>query len=65
MYVFFATCPFPMLFLMGCLWLLPSSLYSQLEQLHVRQVDTISTFIDPFDANDPMHITLTLDLKKY
>ena len=54
-----------MLFLMGCLWLLPSSLYSQLEQLHVRQVDTISTFIDPFDANDPMHITLTLDLKKY
>jgi hypothetical protein len=54
-----------MLLFLGFLWLLPCSLYSQLEQLYVRQVDTITTFVDPFDASDPMHITLTLDLKKY
>jgi hypothetical protein len=46
-------------------WVLPNPLFSQLEQLHVRQVDTISTFVDPFEGNDPMYITLTLDLKQY
>lgn len=43
----------------------PASLLSQVEQQHVRQVDTIATFLDLFDESYPMHITLTLDLKKY
>ena len=30
-----------------------------------EQVDTIDTFLDLFDESNPMHITLTLDLKKY
>jgi hypothetical protein len=45
--------------------LFPISLFSQVEQQHVRQVDTIDTFIDLFDEGDPMNITLTLDLKRY
>jgi hypothetical protein len=36
-----------------------------LEQQHVRQVDTIATFLDLFDESDPLQITLTLDLKRY
>jgi len=51
--------------LMSVLWLLPRSMYAQLEQLHVRQVDTIETSLDLFNEISPMHITLTLDLKKY
>ncbi|MEA3461380.1 MAG: hypothetical protein U9R49_05840 [Bacteroidota bacterium] len=47
------------------LLLRPDSLWSQIEQQHVRQVDTIDTFLDLFDESDPMHITLTLDLKRY
>jgi hypothetical protein len=43
----------------------PASLLSQVEQQHVRQVDTIATFLDLFDESDPLQITLTLDLKKY
>ena len=43
----------------------PVSLFSQVEQPDVRQVDTIDTFVDIFEAEDPMNITLTLDLKKY
>lgn len=45
--------------------LLPSSLFSQLEQLHVRQVDTLVTSLDLFNETTPMNITLTLDLKRY
>jgi hypothetical protein len=51
--------------LMSILWIVPGSLHAQLEQLHVRQVDTIETSLDLFNEISPMHITLTLDLKKY
>lgn len=51
--------------LVSILWILPRPVYAQLEQLYVRQVDTIDTSIDLFDEISPMHITLTLDLKKY
>ena len=44
---------------------MPVSLLSQVEQQHVRHVDTIDTSADIFEAEDPMKITLTLDLKKY
>lgn len=47
------------------LLLSPASLLCQVEQQHVRQVDTIDTFLDLFDESNPLHITLTLDLKKY
>ncbi|MDF1575617.1 MAG: hypothetical protein P1P86_10565 [Bacteroidales bacterium] len=40
-------------------------LYAQIQVEHVRQVDTIETSLDLFGESDPMHITLTLDLKKY
>ncbi len=53
------------LVLMSLLLLIPASLISQEEQLHVRQVDTIDTSADIFEAEDPLKITLTLDLKKY
>ena len=45
--------------------LLPASTYSQLEQLHVRQVDTLVTSLDLFSESAPLNITLTLDLKRY
>jgi hypothetical protein len=41
------------------------SLFSQIEVEHVRQVDTIDTSLDLFGETMPMHIILTLDLKKY
>jgi hypothetical protein len=43
----------------------PVSLFSQVEQQDVRQVDTIDTSVDIFEAEDPLKITLTLDLKKF
>jgi hypothetical protein len=52
--------------LIVCILLLsPASLLCQVEQQHVREVDTIDTFIDLFDESDPMQITLTLDLKRF
>lgn len=53
------------LLMLSILLLLPLCLWSQVEQQHVRQVDTIDAFVDLFEESDPMHITLTLDLKKY
>ena len=53
------------LLILSILLLSPGSLFSQTEVEHVRQVDTIETTIDLFGETDPMHITLTLDLKKY
>lgn len=44
---------------------IPSLLISQVEQQHVRHVDTIDTSADIFEEEDPMKITLTLDLKQY
>ncbi len=53
-------------FLILCvLVLLPELIFSQIEVKHVRQADTIETALDLFGETDPMHITLTLDLKKY
>ncbi len=43
----------------------PGTLFSQIKQEHVRQVDTIETSLDLFGETEPMHITLTLDLKSY
>ncbi len=51
--------------ILSLLLFVPASLYSQLEQQHVRLVDTIDTSADIFEEEDPMKITLTLDLKKY
>ena len=45
--------------------LIPATLFSQFEQQHVRHVDTIDTSADIFESDEPMKITLTLDLKKY
>ena len=44
---------------------IPSLLISQVEQQHVRHVDTIDTSVDIFEEEDPMKITLTMDLKQY
>lgn len=43
----------------------PLPFFSQVEQQQVRLVDTIDTSADIFEADDPMRITLTLDLKKF
>jgi len=51
--------------ILSVLVLIPELIFSQIEIEHVRQVDTIETTIDLFGETDPMHITLTLDLKKY
>ncbi len=51
--------------ILSLLLFVPASLLSQLEQQHVRHVDTIDTSADIFEEVDPMKITLTLDLKKY
>ena len=43
----------------------PAALLAQLEVEHVRQVDTIETSLDLFGESDPMHITLTFNIRKY
>ncbi|MCK4880105.1 MAG: hypothetical protein KAS82_05565 [Bacteroidales bacterium] len=50
---------------MSILLLGPGALLSQTEEEQILMVDTIDTFLDLFDETDPMHITLTLDLKRY
>lgn len=45
--------------------LLPGALFSQDELLPVYQVDTIDTSADIFDDREPMHVTLTFDIKKF
>ena len=55
----------PFLLFISLFLLLPCSLFAQLEQLHVREVDTIETSVDLFSETDPMQVTLTLDLKRY
>ena len=52
-------------FCFGMLSLAPAFLGAQIEVEHVRQVDTIETSLDLFGESDPMHITLTFDIKKY
>lgn len=51
--------------LFSILLAIPAALPAQVEQQHVRHVDTLDTSADIFEAEDPMKITLTLDLKKY
>ena len=51
--------------ILSALFLNPESLFSQIEVEYIRQVDTIDTSLDLFGETKPMHITLTLDLKKY
>jgi hypothetical protein len=51
--------------LMSLFVLLPGRLLSQDELLPVYQVDTIDTSADIFDDREPMHVTLTFDIKKY
>ncbi|MCK4880104.1 MAG: hypothetical protein KAS82_05560 [Bacteroidales bacterium] len=53
------------LLIWSILLFIPGSLLSQQEQPQIRMVDTIDTSIDLFDETEPMHITLTLDLKRY
>jgi len=53
------------LIILCILLLIPVSLHAQVEQAHVRHVDTIDTSADIFEAEEPMKITLTLDLKQY
>ncbi|MCD4710686.1 MAG: hypothetical protein K8R52_07560 [Bacteroidales bacterium] len=53
------------LLMLSILLFIPGSLLSQYEQQQIRMVDTIDTSVDLFDETSPMHITLTLDLKKY
>ena len=49
-----------------CILLLdPLSLIAQEEQQELRHLDTIDTFADFFEADDPLNITLSLDLKKF
>lgn len=45
--------------------LMSAPLLAQMEVEHVRQVDTIETSLDIFGEEDPMHITLTFDIKQY
>jgi len=53
------------LIILSILLLMPVSLHAQVEQTHVRHVDTLDTSADIFEAEDPMKITLTLDLKQF
>ena len=51
--------------ILSALFLNQESLFSQIEVEHIRRIDTIDTSLDLFGETKPMHITLTLDLKKY
>ena len=53
------------LLILSLLFVFQASLFSQVEEQDMRLVDTIDTSADIFEAEDPMKITLTLDLKKY
>lgn len=44
---------------------LPGTLFSQEEPAGMYQGDTIDTSADIFDDREPMHVTLTFDIKKY
>jgi len=55
----FLLCLLNILFLFSCV------LFAQEEDPKLRLVDTIATRVDLFEETVPMHITLTLDLKKY
>lgn len=54
-------------FLVGCLFFLFQGVMvcAQDEGEGIRMVDTIHTSIDIFDEEEPMQLTLTLDIKKY
>lgn len=45
--------------------MIPVLLPAQVEQLHVRQVDTLITSADIFEGDAPMKITLTLDIRRF
>lgn len=53
------------LLMLSILLFIQGSLFSQHERQQIRMVDTIDTSVDLFDETEPMHITLTLDLKMY
>jgi hypothetical protein len=54
-----------LLCLLHILFLFSVPLSAQEEEPQLRLVDTIDTSVDLFEETVPMHITLTLDLKKY
>lgn len=51
--------------ILSVLVLLPGILFAQLELEQDQQIDTIETTLDLFGESDPMHITLSLDLKRF
>lgn len=53
------------LLFLGLLVVLPGTLLSQEEPPGIYQVDTLITSADIFDDREPMHVTLTFDIKKY
>ena len=53
------------LLLLSLFAVLPGTLLSQEEPPGIYQVDTIDTSADIFDDREPMHVTLTFDIKKY
>ena len=53
------------LLLFSLLVVLPRTLLSQEESPGIYEVDTIDTSADIFDDREPMHVTLTFDIKKY
>jgi hypothetical protein len=53
------------LLFLSVLFLYEGPLFSQAKEQQIRMVDTINTSLDLFEELDPMHITLTFDLKKY
>lgn len=61
----FSFSPLRVLLLTGLFLLLPGTLLSQEEPAPIYQVDTIDTSADIFDDREPMHVTLTFDIRKY
>jgi len=53
------------LLIFSMLFLVPGFLFAQIEEEHVRQVDTIGTSLDFFGEDKPIDITLTFDIKKF